>query len=74
MSVAVHLTLLGDILWKRRDYIKPGLSVCNGKGIAIWLLEETKKNLAGNPHKTNQKTKTNQKQTLKKTKIKIEKG
>lgn len=74
MSVAVHLTLLGDILRKRSDFIKPGPSVCNGKGLAIWLLEETNKKLAENPHKTKQKAKTNPKQTLKKMKIKIEKG
>lgn len=70
MSVAVHLTLPGDVLRKRSDYIKPGLSVCDGKGIAIWLLEETNKN----PHKTNQEANTNPKQTPEKMKIKTEKG
>lgn len=70
MSVAVHLTLLGDVLRKRSDYIKPGLSVCDGKGIATRLLEGTNKN----PHKTNQKAKTNPKQAPKKMKVKIEKG
>lgn len=74
MSVAVHLTLQGDVLRKRSDYIKPGLSICDGKGIAIWLLEETNKNLAGNSHKTNQRAKTNPKQTPEKMKNKIEKG
>lgn len=74
MSVAVHLTLLGDVLRKGSDYIKPGFSVCDGKGIAKWLLEETNRSLAGNPHKTYQKAKTNSKQTPEKIKIKIEKG
>lgn len=74
MSMAVHLTLLGHVLRKRSDYIKPGFSVCNGKGIAVWLLEETNQNLPGNPHKTNQKGKNNPNQTPEKIKIKTEKG
>lgn len=60
MSVAVHLTLLGDILRKRRDYIKPGLSVCDGKGIAMCLLKETNKNLEEPATKQTRKPKPTQ--------------
>lgn len=60
MSVAVHLTLLGDVLRKRSDYIKPGLSVCDDKSIAMWLLKETNKNLEETPTNQTRKPKPTQ--------------
>lgn len=74
MSMAVHLALLGHVLRKRRDYIKPGLSVCNGKGTAIRLLEETNKNLPGNLHKTNRKPKPTQTKLLRRLRLKLRKA